>query len=146
MSGKSRQESQQARPDSESSSRVAMVEDGESLLTMVERAVAYLDRDADPARRGSSPYARAFPVGEAIGRLFWKRCVESEGPHGLALLIEHMLDLSPATAADRVRRAMYSGFCWQLEQLTRETLHKTGCAANRPIDERRAEDPSKPSC
>ncbi len=145
MSGKSRQESQ-ARPYSESSSRVAMMEDGESLLAMVERAVEYLDRDADPAPRESSPYARAFPVGEAIGRLFWKRCVESEGPHGLALLIEHMLDLSPATAKDRVRRAMYSGFCWQIEQLTRETLQKTGGAANLPIDQRRVEEPAKPSC
>ncbi|WP_297912853.1 hypothetical protein [Thiomonas sp.] len=144
MSGKSPQESQ-ARPYSDSSRRVAVVEDGESLLAMVERAVEYLDRDADPPLQGSSPYARAFPVGEAIGRLFWKRCVESEGPHGLALLIEHMLDLSPATGGDRIRRALYSGFCWQLEQLTHESQQKTGGAANCPIEQRRAEKPAKPS-
>jgi hypothetical protein len=145
MSGKSPQESQ-AGTYSGSSRRVAVVEDGESLLAMVERAVETLDRNADPPLQGNSPYARAFPVGEAIGRLFWKRCVESEGPHGLALLIEHMLDLSPASGADRVRRALYSGFCWQLEQLTHESLHKTGDPAIGPIEQRRAEKPAKPSC
>ena len=145
MSGKSRQESQ-ARRYSDSSGRVATAEDDESLLAMVERAVESLDRDADPPPRGSTPYARAFPVGEAIGRLFWERCQESEGPYGLAMLIEHMLGLPPASAGDRMRRALFSGFCWQLEQLSHENLRNPDGATHGPLDASRAGKPAKPSC
>ncbi|WP_156004248.1 hypothetical protein [Thiomonas sp. FB-6] len=119
MSGKSRQESPETLY-SGSSGHALPLDGDESLRAMVDRTLEYLENDpvADP--EGSTTYSRAFPVGEALGRRFWKRCSQSDGPYGLAMLIEHMLGLPPVHAQTRIQRALFSGFCWQLEQRLRQ--------------------------
>ncbi len=64
------------------------------------------------------PYSRGFPLGEALARRFAARCRLGEGPHGLAMLLQRMLEprnhAAPVEA--RVRRGLFAGFCWEFEQ------------------------------
>lgn len=128
MSGKSRQETPET-PHFGSAGHALSLDGDESLLAMVERILEYLENDpvADP--EGGATYSRAFPVGEAIGRQFWKRCLQSGGPYGLAMLIEHMVDLPPVHERNRIQRALFSGFCWQLEQLLRQAAEPGAMAS-----------------
>ena len=119
MSGKSRQETPET-SHSGPSGHALPLDGDESLLAMVERTLEYLENDPAADPDGNSTYSRAFPVGESIGRQFWKRCSQSGGPYGLAMLIENMVGLPPVHARTRIQRALFSGFCWQLEQLLRQ--------------------------
>ena len=95
------------------------------LLAMLERALDDLGQVQGPSGRGESAYARGFPVGQALARQYVQRCLESRGPHGLALLVERMLDLPAEQHVDPARKALFAGFCWHLEQL----LHNPCCGA-----------------
>ncbi len=123
MSGKSRQQASDL-PFDEAGSLAGCPRDPEPLLATLERALdeLALERQQTAGARESS-YARAFPAGEELGRLYGQCSLGSMGPHGLALLIERMLDLPAAVDADPARRALFSGFCWQLEQMLNDPLH-----------------------
>lgn len=120
MSGNSRQESPEPM-HSGPSGHASALDAEESLLALVERTLEYLGHDSANDPGGGTTYSRAFPVGEAIGRQFWERCAHGSGPYGLAMLIEHMVGLPPVTSRTRMQRALFSGFCWQLEQMLRHT-------------------------
>lgn len=65
-----------------------------------------------------NPYSRGFALGESLARRFRTRCRLSEGPHGLAMLLQHMLEprANGGLAEARARHGLYAGFCWELEQ------------------------------
>ena len=140
MSGKSRQESPE--PMHSGPSGHALTLDGkESLLALVERTLEYFESDPVADSSGGATYSRAFPVGEALGRQFWERCAQGCGPYGLAMLIEHMVGLPPVTSRNRLQRALFSGFCWQLEQMLRQAAeHRTATHAPRSVGPCEAEE------
>lgn len=117
MSGKSRQQASDLPPDG-TGSLADCAGDQEPLLAMLGHALDELGLECQAtAGARKSIYAQAFPVGEALGRVYGQRCLGSAGPQGLALLIERMLGLSAAVDTDPARRAVFSGFCWQLERI-----------------------------
>jgi hypothetical protein len=117
MSGKSRQKASDL-PSDEARGLAGCPQDQEPLLALLERALdeLALEQQQKGGSRKSS-YARGFLAGEALGRLYGQCRLGSLGPHGLALLIERMLDLPAAVDGDPVPRALFSGFCWQIEKM-----------------------------
>ena len=116
MSGKSRRQAPEVPADG-TGTMARTLDDGEPLLATVERAMDDLAQRARVPRGSATRYAQGFPVGEALGLLYCQRCHDARQPQGLALLIEHMLACSAENEPDSARRALFSGFCWQLEQM-----------------------------
>lgn len=97
---------------------------GDGLLNWIDVAVRQLtaglvDAPADGVGAGvrEQVYERGFALGEALGRRFRARCATASGPPGLALLVSRLGEAqsSPPSLADRARRALLAGFCWDLE-------------------------------
>ena len=122
MSGKLRQQAPEPSPGGTAS--VVKIPDGdEPLLATLERAIDELERGARASREAH--HEHGFLVGEVLGLVYWRRCRGGEGPHGLALLVERMLAAPAGDESGGARRALFSGFCWQLEQI----LQAQSCAA-----------------
>ncbi len=114
MSGKLRQQATEPPPGGTAS--VTDIPDGdEPLLATLERAIDDVGQCARASREAG--HEHGFQVGEVLGLLYWQRCLGGEGPHGLALLIERMLAAPAGDESDGARRALFSGFCWQLERI-----------------------------
>lgn len=104
--------------------RVAPAGHGHGVAGLLELAEQMVLKSAlvldDPDDDGDAAYARAFVLGETLGRRFRHRCAQHHGPHGLAILLEQLAcgqdseQDNPAQAL--ARKGLFSGFCWDLER------------------------------
>jgi hypothetical protein len=106
------------------------------LLALIDKLVEDVaaGRGEQELTQGEDPYSRAFPLGESLARRFGARCRLGEGPHGLALLLQHLLEphSDGGLARARARRGLYAGFCWEIEQSLADRPRAT--ASQSPVD------------
>ncbi len=106
------------------------------LLALIDALVDDIakGRDEQDGPQDEDLYSRAFPLGEALAQRFAARCRLGEGPHGLALLLQRMLEprAQGAVVEPRARRGLYAGFCWEIEQSLAQGPGAT--AAQSPLD------------
>ncbi len=72
-----------------------------------------------PDGSGQGAYGRAFTLGETLAGMVDEHCARHDGPHGLALLLDHIQGAAQALGRPELGHGLFAGFCWRLEQLLR---------------------------